>query len=221
MTCGKPGSGSYNPPLKRRVRLRKSMQIQVLTSIAPVITASYLLSANFKLRAPSLGDAHEYLHEGLRPLILRFPRAVPRRPRQAEEEQVKAARSRLLACDGAGLAFKYKDYRVDGHVRQKAMRLATDEFIRRFLIHVLPTGFYRVRHYGLFASGVRAYNIAHARELLGQSTLFPECLEDWICEDNPVRVIDVFVGRLDLAELLLATVAFGPSPVRHRNKSRD
>jgi hypothetical protein len=59
-----------------------------------------------------------------------------------------------------------KDYRVDGHARQKVMRLATDEFIRRFLIHVLPTGFHRIRHYGLFASGVRAHNIAHARELL-------------------------------------------------------
>jgi putative transposase len=46
------------------------------------------------------------------------------------------------------------------------MRLATDEFIRRFLIHVLPTGFHRIRHYGLFARGVRAHNIAHARELL-------------------------------------------------------
>jgi Putative transposase len=71
-----------------------------------------------------------------------------------------------LACDGGGVAFKYKDYRVDGHARQKVMRLATDEFIRRFLIHVLPTGFHRIRHYGLFASGVRAHNIAHACELL-------------------------------------------------------
>ena len=80
--------------------------------------------------------------------------------------RVAISNSRLLACDGAGVAFKYKDYRVDGHARQKVMRLATDEFIRRFLIHVLPTGFHRIRHYGLFASGVRAHNIAHARELL-------------------------------------------------------
>ena len=53
--------------------------------------------------------------------------------------RVAISNSRLLACDGAGVAFKYKDYRVDGHARQKVMRLATDEFIRRFLIHVLPT----------------------------------------------------------------------------------
>ena len=50
------------------------------------------------------------------------------------------------------------------------MRLAKGEFIRRFLIHVLPTGFHRIRHYGLFASGVRAQNIARARELLGAAT---------------------------------------------------
>ncbi len=55
--------------------------------------------------------------------------------------------SRLLARDGAGVAFKYTDYRVDGHARQKVMSLATDEFIRRFLIHVLPKGFHRIRHY--------------------------------------------------------------------------
>ena len=50
------------------------------------------------------------------------------------------------------------------------MRLAKDEFIRRFLIHVLPTGFHRIRHYRLFASGVRAQNIARVRELLGAAT---------------------------------------------------
>ena len=84
--------------------------------------------------------------------------------------RVAISNSRLLACDGAGVAFKYKDYRVEGRARQKVMRLATDEFIRRFLIHVLPTGFHRIRHYGLFASGVRAQNIVRARELLAAAT---------------------------------------------------
>jgi hypothetical protein len=64
-----------------------------------------------------------------------------------------------------GVAFRYKDYRVEGPARYKTMTLATDEFIRRFLIHVLPKGFHRIRHYGL-ASGNRAANIAHARQLL-------------------------------------------------------
>jgi len=80
--------------------------------------------------------------------------------------RVAISNSRLLACDGGAVTFKYKDYRAKGHARQKVMTLAADEFIRRFLIHVLPTGFHRIRHYGLFASGVRARNVARARELL-------------------------------------------------------
>jgi hypothetical protein len=84
--------------------------------------------------------------------------------------RVAISNSRLLACDGDGVAFRYKDYRAKGRARQKVMRLAIDEFMRRFLIHVLPTGFHRIRHYGLFASGVRAQNIARARELLGAAT---------------------------------------------------
>jgi hypothetical protein len=84
--------------------------------------------------------------------------------------RVAISNSRLLTCDEANVAFRYKDYRVDGLARQKIMRLTADEFIRRFLMHVLPSGFHRIRHYGLFASGVRAQNIAHARELLAAST---------------------------------------------------
>ena len=80
--------------------------------------------------------------------------------------RVAISNSRLLAYDGDGVAFKYKDYRAKGRTRQKIMRLSTDEFIRRFLMHVLPTGFHRIRHYGLFASSVRARNVARARELL-------------------------------------------------------
>jgi Putative transposase/Transposase zinc-binding domain len=80
--------------------------------------------------------------------------------------RVAIANSRLIAFDQRGVTFKYKDYRADGRARYKRMTLATDEFIRRFLIHVLPHGFHRIRHYGLFANGNRAANIARARELL-------------------------------------------------------
>jgi putative transposase/transposase-like zinc-binding protein len=80
--------------------------------------------------------------------------------------RVAIANSRLIAFDEDGVTFSYKDYRADGRARYKRMTLATSEFIRRFLIHVLPKGFHRIRHYGLFASGVRADNIARARELL-------------------------------------------------------
>jgi hypothetical protein len=80
--------------------------------------------------------------------------------------RVAISNSRLIALDDAGVTFKWKDYRADGRERAKAMTLAADEFIRRFLIHVLPHGFHRIRHYGLFANGGRAENIARARELL-------------------------------------------------------
>ena len=64
------------------------------------------------------------------------------------------------------MTFRWKDYRANGRDRAKVMTLAIDEFIRRFLIHVLPGGFHRIRHYGLFANGGRADNIAQARRLL-------------------------------------------------------
>ena len=80
--------------------------------------------------------------------------------------RVAIANSRLIACDCNGVTFRWKDYRIKGRDRYKRMTLATDEFIRRFLIHVLPHGFHRIRHYGLLASGTRAENIARVRRLL-------------------------------------------------------
>jgi Putative transposase/Transposase zinc-binding domain len=80
--------------------------------------------------------------------------------------RVAIANSRLIAFDNNSVSFKYKDYRIEGPDRYKVMTLATNEFIRRFLIHVLPKGFHRIRHYGLLASGNRAANIAQARKLL-------------------------------------------------------
>jgi hypothetical protein len=83
--------------------------------------------------------------------------------------RVAIANSRLIAFDDNGVTFRWKDYRAKGRQRQKLMTLASGEFIRRFLIHVLPSGFHRIRHYGLFANGGRADNLARARELLGVS----------------------------------------------------
>jgi len=83
--------------------------------------------------------------------------------------RVAIANSRLIALDDNAVSFTWKDYRIEGHDRYKVMKLKAGEFIRRFLIHVLPAGFHRIRHYGLFASGARAENIARARELLSAS----------------------------------------------------
>jgi hypothetical protein len=80
--------------------------------------------------------------------------------------RVAISNRRLIACDDKGVTFKWKDYRIEGPERYKVMTLATHEFIRRFLMHVLPSGFHRIRYYGLLASGKRAENIARARELL-------------------------------------------------------
>jgi len=80
--------------------------------------------------------------------------------------RVAIANSRLIACDQRGVTFKWKDYRIEGRDLYKQMTLSTFDFIRRFLIHVLPKGLHRIRHYGLFAKSSCADNIARVRKLL-------------------------------------------------------
>jgi Putative transposase/Transposase zinc-binding domain len=80
--------------------------------------------------------------------------------------RIAISNRRLIACDEKGVTFTWKDYRLEGPERYKVMTLATHEFIRRFLMHVLPAGFHRIRYYGLLASGQRAANVARARDLL-------------------------------------------------------
>jgi hypothetical protein len=81
--------------------------------------------------------------------------------------RVAIANSRLVAFDGERVTFQWKDYRTKADPRYKLMTLDADEFMRRFLIHVLPDGFHRIRHYGLLANGNRTGDIALARRLLG------------------------------------------------------
>jgi hypothetical protein len=73
------------------------------------------------------------------------------------------------AADGRSVTFTYKDYRIEGAGRYKRMTLETGEFIRRFLIHVLPKGFHCIRHYGLLASGACAENLATMRVLIAMA----------------------------------------------------
>jgi hypothetical protein len=98
--------------------------------------------------------------------------------------RVAIGNSRLVAFDGRRVTFKVKDYRKEGAARYGVMTLDVNEFIRRFLLHVLPDGFHRIRHYGLFANGHRAENIANARALLGaaQPIAAPEVAESGIEE---------------------------------------
>ena len=88
--------------------------------------------------------------------------------------RVAISNSRLIRADADSVTFKVKDYRIDGPGRYKTMKLDAHEFIRRFLIHVLPRGFHRIRHYGLFANGNRTANITRIRELLAARAPAPK-----------------------------------------------
>ena len=80
--------------------------------------------------------------------------------------RVAISNQRLVAFDESGVTFRWKDYRLKGRTRYKTMTLSAPEFMRRFLLHVLPGGFHRIRHYGLIANAERRENLAKARELL-------------------------------------------------------
>jgi hypothetical protein len=85
--------------------------------------------------------------------------------------RVAISSSRLIGADEQGVTFKYKDYRIEGPGRYKTMTVAPGEFIRRFMLHVLPKGFHRIRHYGLLArSRTKADTLAWARELIELAT---------------------------------------------------
>jgi hypothetical protein len=81
--------------------------------------------------------------------------------------RVAISNRRLVSLDESGVTFRWKDYRISGRTRYKTMTLSPEEFMRRFLLHVLPSGFHRIRHYGLLANRERRENLARARELLG------------------------------------------------------
>jgi hypothetical protein len=116
--------------------------------------------------------------------------------------RVAISNRRLIAADANTVTFKVKHYRIDGPGRYKTMTLAAHEFIRRFLIHVLPNGFHRIRHYGLLASGVKADNLGLARKLLDAAPPAPEPediaaepatpLTPCPCCGSAMRIIDVF-----------------------------
>jgi hypothetical protein len=89
--------------------------------------------------------------------------------------RVALSNQRLLACDDQQVTFQYKDYRSAQPLRSRQMTLPVDEFLRRFLLHVLPSGFPRIRHYGLLTNRFRSENLALCRKLLvgSRSELLP------------------------------------------------
>lgn len=91
--------------------------------------------------------------------------------------RVAISNRRLIRTDRAGVTFRVKDYRRDGPARYTTMTLGPHEFIRRLLLHVLPKGLHRIRHYGLFASGAKAENLVRMRNLLGVPAAADSCSE--------------------------------------------
>ena len=132
--------------------------------------------------------------------------------------RVAISNSRLIAIDEEGVTFRWKDYRADRRVRLKTMTLAVPEFIRRFLLHVLPAGFHRIRYYGLLANGQRREMVARARQLLDAATAEAAATD---CTDNndeagetattPTQRCPCCGGRMIVVE----TFAAGTAP-RHR-----
>jgi len=178
-----PGGG-FSPDASKWVacRPRYFLPVAVLSALFRRLFLEMLLAAHQAGQLQFFGDlaplaAKAAFRAYLAPLRqidwvvdAREPFAGPRqvlRYLSRYTHRVAISNRRLIAADDNGVTFRYKDYRSDGPARYKTMTLAADEFIRRFLIHVLPKGFHRIRHYGLLASGNRAANIARARQLLG------------------------------------------------------
>ncbi len=126
--------------------------------------------------------------------------------------RVAIANGRLIVCDRSDVTFRWKDYRADGRDRQKLMTLSTDEFIRRFLIHVLPHGFHRIRHYGLLASGTRADNIAQARRLLDVPAAQPEARDNSCAEATEPKPLSHPCPRCGGRMIIIETFQRGATP---------
>lgn len=116
--------------------------------------------------------------------------------------RVAISNSRLVSLDGDNVSFRWKDYRAKGRTRHKTMTLPADEFMRRFLLHGLPGGFHRIRHYGLLANAGRRQNIARARDLLNapqpdpaaeETTNAPKSPFTCRCCGSAMRVVEVFL----------------------------
>src|SRR6266702_4446912 len=129
--------------------------------------------------------------------------------------RVAISNRRLISADETGVTFKWKDYRIEGPGLCRTMTLPTHEFIRRFLMHVLPKRLHRIRHYGLFANGNRAANVARARELLAMPprSKEPETLEATAADEPRVlpRPCPCCAGRM----IIIETFAPGCEP-KHR-----
>lgn len=132
--------------------------------------------------------------------------------------RVAISNRRLVSADDGGIAFRWKDYRITGPDRWKTMTLPPHEFIRRFLLHVLPKGFHRIRHYGLLANTNRAESIAKARQLLGAAPRVVEPEEQKAGAPDEPRVLPCPCPRCGGRMIVIELFARGCEP-RYRPTS--
>jgi hypothetical protein len=125
--------------------------------------------------------------------------------------RVAISNQRLIALDERGVTFRWKDYRAKGRTRYKVMTLSADEFMRRFLLHVLPARFHRIRHYGLFANPVRRDNLAKIRELLHVPTVDIAPVSD---NTSPDTAQPTFVCRHCSSPMIIIDILQRSQPIR-------
>ena len=118
--------------------------------------------------------------------------------------RVAISNRRLVAMNDEGVSFRWNDYRAKGRTRHKTMTLSPEEFMRRFLLHVLPPGFHRIRHYGLLANSDRRRNLAKVRALLNvpapqpvsdKTDAPPEPTFSCRCCGAAMRVVEIMMRR--------------------------
>jgi hypothetical protein len=227
-----PGGG-FSPDRSKWIacRARYFLTVKVLSALFRRLFLEMLLASHRAGRLQFFGDnaalANKTAFERhLKPLWKRKWVVYCKRPFAGPKQvlqylsrythRVAISNRRLISVDENGVTFKYKDYRLDGSARYKTMTLATHEFIRRFLIHVLPKGLHRIRHYGLLAKANRAANIAHARELLGMPLCSNEPETPEPAANDEQRVLPCPCPCCGGRMIIFETFARGCEPTRYR-----
>jgi hypothetical protein len=211
-----PGGG-LSPDGTRWIACRKGflLPVRVLSKLFRRLMVEKLVAAhaagelNFYGAHAHLSDARAF-KKFLRPVRRRKWFVYAKRPFAGPKavlaylsrytHRVAISNSRLIKADANSVTFKVKDYRVEGPGRHTTMTLSPGEFIRRFLIHVLPKGFHRIRHYGILAGSTKAEMLAKARALLGTVAPEPACEDNDAtmderpcpCCGGPMRIIETF-----------------------------
>ena len=198
--------------LDRLAALHKAGRLVLLGGLAPLATTHAFDAALAPLRRSDWFVYAKRPFAGPQAVLAYLARYTHR---------VAISNSRLIALNENGVTFKWKDYRIQGRDRLKTMTLDAAEFIRRFLLHVLPRGLHRIRHYGLFAATVRTHNIARIRQLLAAAETAPHrqrAEADSRAENiPPTRRCPCCGGRMIITETFEgARPAQSPLPTRIR-----